>query len=99
MSKGRLIDADLLVAEIQKERANGFPANENLTFYALSCVNHAPTAYNIDKVVEELEKELHFYENRMAEMGGTDRDIEDWGAIKRLKDAIEIVKRGGLNNE
>lgn len=58
-------------------------------------INQIPTAYDIDKVVEELEKELQFYENRMSEMGGTDRDIEDWGAIKRLNDAIEIVKAGG----
>lgn len=65
--------------------------------YVIDCIDGQSEAYGIDKVVEELEKELQFYENRMSEMGGTDRDIEDWGAIKRLKDAIEIVKAGGKN--
>lgn len=79
----RIIDADSL--------------KEKVSYQTRKIVDQEPTAYDVDKVVEELENELHFYENRMSEMGGTDRDVEDWGAIKRLKDAIEIVKAGGKN--
>lgn len=45
----------------------------------------------IDKLISMLEERLHFYENRFAEMGGTDRDVEDWGSIKSYKDAIRII--------
>ena len=44
-----------------------------------------------EKIKERLGERLKFYENRFAEMGGTDRDVEDWGSIKSYKDAIRIV--------
>lgn len=53
-----------------------------------SLIQDAPTAYNVDKVVEELEAKSDFYE------------YED-GYLRKmvvLKDAIEIVKRGGKND-
>lgn len=46
-----------------------------------------------EKIKERLEERLKFYENRFAEMSGTDRDVEDWGSIKSYKDAIEIVNQ------
>ena len=52
----------------------------------------------LERIVEQLEERHKFYENRFAEMSGTDRDIEDWGSIKSYADAIEIVK-GGVDNE
>lgn len=33
----RLIDADALAEKIQENMNNGFPANENLSLYALLC--------------------------------------------------------------
>ena len=50
-------------------------------------IKEQPTAYNVDKVVEELE--LHSFEL------GTDTIPAHY---VRLNDAIEIVKQGGVSN-
>lgn len=49
-----------------------------------------PTAFNIEKVVEQLEKHKEVYSNIEQE-----RYFE--GKVVGLSDAIEIVKRGGFN--
>ena len=51
-------------------------------------IKEQPTAYNIDKVVEELE--LHSFEL------GTDTIPAHY---VRLNEAIEIVKQGGVSND
>ena len=38
-----LIDRQALLSSIRQKQANGFPTNENLSEYALSCVVHAPS--------------------------------------------------------
>lgn len=49
---------------------------------------------NVFDVLREKFNERHtFYENRFAEMGGTDRDVEDLGSIKSYADAIDIVNQ------
>ena len=53
----------------------------------IKLVENQPTAYNVDKVVEELE--LHSFEL------GTDTLPAHY---VRLNDAIEIVKQGGVSN-
>ena len=53
----------------------------------IKLVENQPTAYDIDKVVEELE--LHSFEL------GTDTIPAHY---VRLNDAIEIVKQGGVSN-
>lgn len=57
-------------------------------------IQDIPTAYDMDSVVEQLEKRLKFYEERIEEMSRTDRDVEDWGSIKSYKDSLEIVQSG-----
>ena len=52
------------------------------------CLDEQPTAYNIDKVVEELE--LHSFEL------GTDTIPVHY---VRLNEAIEIVKQGGISDD
>ena len=47
----------------------------------------------VAKLLEIFKARLDFYENRFAEMSGTERDVEDWGSIKSYKDAIDIVNR------
>ena len=92
----RLIDADALVENINKiykgymtDECGCTPCDfENI-------VDEQPAAYDIEKVVEELEDEIKLYENSMSIMGGNDADIEYYGAMKGLGKAIEIVKRGG----
>ena len=54
----------------------------------IKLVENQPTAYNIDKVVEELE--LHSFEL------GTDTLPVHY---VRLNDAIEIVKQGGIRKD
>ena len=46
----------------------------------------------IEKIIERLEERETFYRNRMDKMGGTERDVEDWGSVKSYRDAISIVK-------
>lgn len=51
------------------------------------CIDNAPTAYDLDKVVRELEEESYDYV-----------DYHDKRVYTiDLEDAIEIVKRGGVN--
>ena len=56
----RLIDADAVTEEIEKNMENGFPANENLSLYAISCIAHAPTVDVLDKIRAEIER-LHYH--------------------------------------
>lgn len=56
----RLIDADALAEEIEKDMENGFPANENLSLYAIACITHAPTVDVLDKIRDEIER-LHYH--------------------------------------
>lgn len=51
----RLIDADALIEEIEKQMENGFPANENLSLYAISCLAHAPTVCDIEQIRDEID--------------------------------------------
>lgn len=51
----RLIDADALAEEIEKDMKNGFPANKNLSLYAISCIAHAPTVCDIEDIKADIE--------------------------------------------
>lgn len=51
--------------------------------YILDVINEQPTAYDVDKVVEELRKESY-------------QEFCDSPRIVDLKDVIDIVKRGGV---
>ena len=57
---------------------------------AIYLLNNQPTAYDIDKVVEELEKESFTTTDTVC--GGI------FNAI-RLSSAIEIVKQGGVSDD
>ena len=61
------------------------------------------TAYSVDKVVEELEIRVNEANNNclceMHENGHTLDFENENGRIKGLKDAIEIVKQGGVFND
>jgi len=46
----RLINADALEKEITENMENGFPANENLSLFAISCIAHAPTVCDIEQI-------------------------------------------------
>ena len=87
----RLIDADLYCATICK-------CNRRACDRVKCPIHNAPTAYDIDKVVEELGDRVNEANNNclceMHENGHTLDFENENGRIKGLKEAIEIVKQG-----
>lgn len=89
---GRLIDADELKKDIddfEKEfdsnfLMKGLTVKEVLNAFRNSVIR-AQTACDLDKVVEELEKEAVYTDN-------LDIDVQ----FVELKEAIDIVKKGGV---
>ena len=81
----RLIDADILIEEINNL---GWRLYDTLTLkglsIALETIKEQPTAFNVDKVVEQLEKESYYI------------DIETDRKVVNLNEAIEIVKAGEI---
>ena len=91
-----LVDADALKKDLKSVTlSNGTLVNTNAVLYLLE---EYPTAYDLDKVVKQLEEEKE-YSNAdfegYAEEHGLDSD-DDWYYIG-LKRAIEIVKAGGAD--
>ena len=56
-------------------------------------VNRQPTAFNVDKVVEQLEKS-HFHTDATFDDGYCNDDSEE---VVNLNEAIEIVRRCGID--
>lgn len=81
----RLIDVDLYCATICK-------CNRRECDKAKCPIHNAPTAYDIDKVVEELEIERKTANNTYNSFN---MDV-DLGRVFGLEKAIEIVKQGGV---
>jgi hypothetical protein len=83
----RLIDADALKKDLKSVTlSNGTLVNTNAVLYLLE---EYPTAYDVDKVVKQLEAYSNADE---AERLGTMPVVE-------LADAIKIVKGGGVNDD
>ena len=81
----RLIDADVLAEEIRKNMENGFPANEYLSLYAISCIAHAPTVCDIDAIKREIE-DLYIITNPAS-------DPYDGGYYTALIDVKRIIDK------
>ena len=84
----RLIDVDLYCATICK-------CNRRECDKAKCPIHNAPTAYDIDKVVEELEIERKTANNTYNSFN---MDV-DLGRVFGLEKAIEIVKHGGVRKD
>lgn len=82
----RLIDADALVKEIK----NSFPMGGTRGVF-LAFVDTTPTAYDVEKVVEQLEEASH-WEEATFDVDGYCND-DSWEVVY-LDKAIEIVKSG-----
>ena len=85
----RLTDADALKKDLKSVTlSNGTLVNTNAVLYLLE---EYPTAYDVDKVVEQLEdygnEETHYYKNTPYE-----KCIEEC-----IGKAIQIVKGGGVD--
>ena len=80
----RLIDADVMHREIDKFDLEGRMSLKNIKRY----INAQPTAYDIYKIVEQLEELI---EKNVGYMRATP---ESFVYIKAIKDAIKVVKGG-----
>ena len=89
---GKLIYANKLKADLEK----AISKNEDmdcLDFLRVASVTDAqPTAYDPDKVVEQLENERKFWENAYNRNLGKEK-------ARSYEHAIEIVKGGGVNGD
>lgn len=73
--------------------------------YCNNCIvkawlNNQPTAYDVDKVVERLEKKMQTHEcciEYEKKNGTITEEFQQRKAVEVLKDAIEIVKGGGID--
>ena len=92
---GRLIDEDVLLARISLNYNN----HQNISAGAMKdIINTTPTAYDVEKVVAELEKQAEQYNRRALELvdKSTEAGIHNKGKACSYEQAIEIVKRGGV---
>ena len=100
----RLIDADKLLDDMKKELEKAVN-DENLdkdecmviltSAIALKdFVNRQPTAFDVEKVVEQLEKS-HFHTDATFDDDGYCND--DSEEVVNLNEAIEIVRKGGID--
>ena len=90
----RLIDADLLLPQIGNrydEKKDIVPDNLAEGFVQMEkLIKEHPTAYDVDKVVEQLENERKFWENAHDSNLGREK-------ARSYEHAIEIVKGGGAD--
>lgn len=91
----RLIDADALKKDLKSVTlSNGTLVNTNAVLYLLE---EYPTAYDPDKVVEQLEKLKSFVPvNRVLDDIINDKPKE-LGMLIAYEKAIEIVEGGGVD--
>ena len=94
----RLIDADALKKDLKSVTlSNGTLVNTNAVLYLLE---EYPTAYDVDKVVEQLEKRIQTHEHCIEyekKNGTITEEFQQRKAVEVLKEAIEIVKGGGVD--
>lgn len=99
----RLIDAEELILHLNDFALQSAPfkGEGSEAYYAISeCirgVEKQPTAYDVDKVVEQLEKEKFPYYLTLANTGNEKLDFAYAQVSNAIDEAIEIVKAGGVN--
>lgn len=88
---GRLIDADALIKRLEKSHEYHAKTSreEVLLFRDIRIINEQPTAYDTDKVVQQLEDRSEEYNSGVRLHGKPEEMLTD--------DAIEIVKGGGVD--
>ena len=92
----RLIDADALIEAMKKTESEYENAMTCPSWWsAFNVISEQSTAYDIDKVVEELEIERKTANNTYNSFN---MDV-DLGRVFGLEKAIEIVKQGGVSDD
>ena len=99
----KLIEADLLSDKIRENKEllqKGLGKDAEFAFMTadsvLKVVENQPTAYDVDKVVKQLECNSSNYSKTYKRDNGNVKFHKNHKAIK-LKKAIEIVKGGGVD--
>ena len=85
----RLIDADKLLNKI-----DAYMCGSQDVMFVKELIKEQPTAFNVEKVVEQLEKS-HFHTDATFDDDGYCND--DSEEVVNLNEAIEIIKRGGID--
>lgn len=85
----RLIDADTLIKDLSYLYTKNHIPVDMRARETLSTVMEQPTAYDVDKVVEQLENERKFWENAYDSNLGKEK-------ARSYEHAIGIVKAGGI---
>ena len=91
----RLVDADKIqehLEKVKKESASLVDLSHIIGFQ--SVVDAQPTAFDVEKVVEQLEKS-HFHTDATFDDDGCCND--DSEEVVNLNEAIEIVRRCGID--
>lgn len=89
----RLIDADELIKYIKIWEIGTSISSDQKEF--IDCVNRQFTAFNVDKVVEQLEDLKMMYWFSIANTGDKKLDVAYENVGNALDKAIELVKEGG----
>lgn len=91
----KLIDVENLMT-VTDIREDG----TEITYVPYSEIESAPTAYDVDAVVKQLEKRIQTHERCIEyekKNGTIIEEFQQRKAVEVLKEAIEIVKGGGVN--
>lgn len=93
---GRLIDADELIKYIKIWEIGTSISSDQKEF--IDCVNRQFTAFNVDKVVEQIEHRRANFDCKFCKYNDDEKTIcsEDCSDAL-IDDLIKIVKEGGLN--
>ena len=83
----RLIDADKIIDSL---------GMSDMDFAIGAVIDEQPTAFDVDKVIEQLEELKMRYFLTIANTGDTDKDCAYENIANTIDKAIEIVKGGGV---
>lgn len=89
----QLIDADKLKKDILLQNILGEPIQKIIDRY-IHFVDEQPTAFDVDKVVEQLEKLADEANDKILEAGGLQLYYD--GYEDAMRTTVEIVKGGGV---
>lgn len=90
----QLIDADKLKKDILLQNILGEPIQKIIDRY-IHIVDSQPTAFDMDKVIKQLEELKMRYFLTIANTGDADKDCAYKNIANTIDKAIEIVKGGG----
>lgn len=96
----RLIDADVLKEYCMRASKSDDDFRRVSLATLASEIDAQPTAYDVDKVVEQLEKRIQTHERCIEyekKNGTITEEFQQRKAVEVLNEAIEIVKGGGVD--